>query len=49
VAFITTFSSAVTAVIESDSVRIKAVQSFLKFLTSTEVEDVKRRQGMAWL
>lgn len=49
VAFITTFSSAVTALIESDSARVKAVQSFLKFLTSAEVEDVKRRQGMAWL
>ena len=49
VAYITTFSSAVTGVISHDAARVHAVQSFLKFLASADVEDVKRRQGMDWI
>lgn len=49
VAYITTFSSAVPAVIAHDAARIQAVQAFLNFLSSADVEDVKRRQGMEWL
>ncbi len=49
VAFITTFSSGIPAVIAGDVTRVAAVQSFLKFLASADVEDVKRKQGMNWL
>ena len=49
VAFITTFSSGIPSVIASDAPRIEAVQSFLQFLASAGVEDVKRNQGMDWL
>ena len=49
VAFITTFSSGVPSVIANDAARVAAVQSFLQFLASAGVEDVKRKQGMNWL
>jgi molybdate transport system substrate-binding protein len=49
VAFITTFSSGIPAVIAGDAARVAAVQSFLQFLASAGVEDVKRKQGMNWL
>lgn len=49
VAFITTFSSGIPTVIANDAVRVAAVQSFLQFLASADVEDVKRKQGMNWL
>ncbi len=49
VAFITTFSSGVPSVIANDAARVAAVQSFLQFLASADVEDVKRKQGMNWL
>jgi molybdate transport system substrate-binding protein len=49
VAFITTFSSGIPAVIAGDAKRVAAVQSFLQFLASAGVEDVKRKQGMDWL
>ena len=49
VAFITTFSSGIPAVIAGDATRVAAVQSFLQFLASAGVEDVKRKQGMDWL
>ena len=49
IAFITTFSSGIPTVIASDAVRVAAVQSFLQFLASADVEDVKRKQGMDWL
>ncbi len=49
VAFITTFSSGIPAVIANDKARVAAAQSFLKFLASAGVEDVKRMQGMDWL
>ncbi len=49
VAFITTFSSGIPTVIANDTARVVAVQSFLQFLASTGVEDVKRKQGMNWL
>jgi molybdate transport system substrate-binding protein len=49
VAYITTFSSAVPAVIAQDSAHVQAVQSFLKFLASADVEDIKRRKGMDWV
>ena len=49
VAFITTFSSGIPAVIADGTARVAAAQSFLKFLASTGVEDVKRKQGMDWL
>jgi molybdate transport system substrate-binding protein len=49
VAFITTFSSGIPAVIANDAARVAAVQSFLQFLASAGVEDVKRKQGMDWL
>jgi molybdate transport system substrate-binding protein len=49
VAFITTFSSGIPAVIANDAERVAAVQSFLQFLASAGVEDVKRKQGMNWL
>jgi molybdate transport system substrate-binding protein len=48
VAFITTFSSGIPGVIEGDAGRVAAVQSFLQFLSSAGVEDVKRKQGMNW-
>jgi molybdate transport system substrate-binding protein len=48
VAFITTFSSGIPSVIANDAVRVAAVQSFLQFLASAGVEDVKRKQGMDW-
>ncbi len=46
VAFITTFSSGIPAVIAGDAARVAAVQSFLQFLASAGVQDVKRQQGM---
>jgi len=49
VAFITTFSSGIPVVIAGDATRVAAVQSFLQFLASAGVEDVKRKQGMGWL
>jgi molybdate transport system substrate-binding protein len=49
VAFITTFSAGIPAVIAGDAARVAAVQSFLQFLASADVEDVKRKQGMDWL
>jgi len=49
VAFITTFSSGIPALIAADPTRLAAVQSFLQFLASAGVEDVKRQQGMNWL
>ena len=49
VAFITTFSSGIPTVIANDAARVVAVQSFLQFLASAGVEDVKRKQGMNWL
>lgn len=49
VAYITTFSSGIAQVIAHDAARVQAVQAFLKFLASADVEDVKRRQGMDWL
>ena len=48
VAYITTFSSAVSTAIAHDAERVNAVQAFLTFLTSTEVRDIKRRQGTDW-
>ncbi|WP_233202613.1 extracellular solute-binding protein [Limnohabitans sp. JirII-31] len=49
VAYITTFSSGIAQVMAHDAARVQAVQAFLKFLASADVEDVKRRQGMDWL
>ncbi len=49
VAYITTFSSGIAQVIAHDAARVQAVQAFLRFLSSVDVEDVKRRQGMDWL
>jgi molybdate transport system substrate-binding protein len=49
IAFITTFSSGIPVVISGDATRVAAVQSFLQFLASAGVEDVKRKQGMNWL
>ena len=49
VAFITTFSSGIPSVIAGDAARVAAVQSFLQFLASADVEDVKRKQGMDFL
>jgi len=48
VAFITTFSSGFPAVIAGDAARVAAVQSFLQFLASAGVEEVKRKKGMDW-
>ena len=48
VAFITTFSAGVPQVIAQDAARVAAVQSFLKFLASPDVEPIKRKQGMDW-
>jgi molybdate transport system substrate-binding protein len=49
VAFITTFSAGIPTVIANDAARVAAVQSFLQFLASAGVEDIKRKQGMDWL
>ena len=49
IAFITTFSSGIASAIANDAARVAAVQSFLEFLASAGVEDVKRKQGMNWL
>jgi len=46
VAFITTFSSGIPSVIAADAARVAGVQSFLQFLASAGVHDVKRKQGM---
>ncbi|MBU3646453.1 MAG: ABC transporter substrate-binding protein, partial [Limnohabitans sp.] len=48
VAFITTFSAGVPQVIAHDAARVAAVQSFLNFLASPDVKDIKRKQGMDW-
>jgi len=48
-AFITTFSSSIASVIAEDATRVAAAQSFMQFLASAGVEDVKRKQGMNWL
>jgi molybdate transport system substrate-binding protein len=48
VAFITTFSAGVPQIIAHDAARVSVVQAFLKFLTSPDVEHVKRKQGMDW-
>lgn len=48
VAFITTFSSGIPIAIANDMARVAAVQSFLQFLASAGVEDIKRKQGMDW-
>jgi molybdate transport system substrate-binding protein len=48
VAFITTFSSGIPSVLAHDAARVAAVQSFLQFLASADVEHVKRKQGMDW-
>jgi molybdate transport system substrate-binding protein len=49
IGFITTFSSGILAITASDPSRVAAVQSFLQFLVSDDVEVVKRKQGMNWL
>ncbi len=46
VAFITTFSAGIAQIITNDTSRVAAVQSFLQFLASPHVEDIKRKQGM---
>jgi molybdate transport system substrate-binding protein len=46
VAFITTFSAGIAQIITNDTSRVAAVQSFLQFLASPRVEDIKRKQGM---
>ncbi len=46
VAFITTFSSGISCVIADDAIRVAAAQSFLQFLSSDGVRDVKRKLGM---
>lgn len=49
VAFITTFSSGVPTVIAHEAARVQAVQAFMQFVSSPDVEHVKRQQGMHWL
>lgn len=49
VAFITTFSSGIPAVLADDVKRVAAVHLFLQFLASAGVEDVKRKHGMDWI
>ena len=46
VAFITTFSAGIAQIITNDTSRVAAVQSFLQFLASPRVEDIKRKHGM---
>ena len=48
VAFITTFSAGVPQVIAGDAARVAAVNAFLEFLASPDVQDVKRKHGMDW-
>ena len=48
VAYITTFSSGIPVAVAQDGARQHAVQAFLKFLASAEVEPVKQKQGMSW-
>ena len=48
-AFITTFSSSIASVVAEDATRVAAAQSFMQFLASAGVEDVKRKKGMHWL
>lgn len=48
VAYITTFSSGIPVAVAQDAARQQAVQQFLQFLASAEVEAVKRQQGMSW-
>jgi len=49
VAYITTFSSGIPVAVAQDTARQQAVQQFLQFLASAEVEPVKRQQGMTWV
>jgi len=49
VAFITTFSAGVVQTVAAEAPRVAAVQAFLRFLASAQVQDIKRRQGMDWL
>jgi molybdate transport system substrate-binding protein len=49
VAYITTFSSGIPMALAQDPARQRAVQQFLEFLASAEVEPVKREQGMHWV
>ena len=48
VAYITTFSSGIPVAVAQDGARQQAVQTFLQFLASAEVEPVKQQQGMTW-
>jgi molybdate transport system substrate-binding protein len=47
VAYITTFSSGIPSTL-TDPSRVRAVQHFLHFLASADVEPVKQTQGMTW-
>jgi molybdate transport system substrate-binding protein len=49
VAYITTFSAGISQVIASNAERVAAVQLFMQFLASAQVEDLKRKQGMNWI
>ncbi len=46
IAYITIFSSGIPKAVAADRGRLSAVQSFLKFLNSPEVESIKKNQGM---
>ena len=48
VGYITTFSSGIPTALAQDAVRMKAVQHFLQFLASADVEAVKQQHGMTW-
>ena len=48
VAYITTFSSGIPVAATQDSARQQAVQAFLQYLASAEVEPVKQKHGMTW-
>lgn len=48
VAHITTFSSGIPVAATQDSARQQAVQAFLQYLASAEVEPVKQKHGMTW-
>ena len=47
VAYITTFSSGIPTAL-TDAARVQAVEKFLHFLASADVEPVKQKQGMTW-
>jgi molybdate transport system substrate-binding protein len=48
IAYITTFSAAITSSCKKDAAREKQAQAFLNYLSSDQCEKIKQQQGMFW-